>query len=201
MSRVANCLYHGTDRHSEDTGVTLMDRGPANGTGIAPESYRALMRHQAGAVTVVATGHGETRAGLTATAFSSLSDSPPTVLVCVRRTASAHDSIITARRFAVNILSLAQQGIAERFSGKGGFRGAARFEGASWSTLRTGSPVLDGALANLDCELVEHHVFTTHSIVIGHVVDGRFDASAEPLLYFRGDYWNIGSANGDTGGR
>ncbi|MBL8564149.1 MAG: flavin reductase family protein [Hyphomicrobiaceae bacterium] len=173
-----------------------MDRRPGKGSGITAESYRALMRHQAGAVTVVATELHGMRAGLTATAFSSLSDSPPTILVCIHRTAGAHDSIIAARAFSVNILAAEQQGVAERFSGVGGVRGAARFEGSSWSVLKTGSPVLDGALASLDCELVEHHVFTTHSIFIGHVVGGSVRAEAQPLLYFRGDYWNIGQNNG-----
>lgn len=173
-----------------------MDRTPGHGTGIAAESYRALMRHQAGAVTVVATEANGVRAGLTATAFSSLSDSPPTILVCIHRTAGAHDAIIAARVFSVNILSREQQAIAERFSGVGGVRGAKRFEGSRWGVLATGSPVLEGALASLDCELVEHHVFTTHSIFIGHVVDGRVRGEAEPLLYFRGDYWNIGHSNG-----
>lgn len=176
--------------------LTLIDRTPPDRTGIPAESYRALMRHQAGAVTVVAAGAGVSRAGLTATAFSSLSDSPPTILVCVGRTAGAHDTIISMQKFSVNILARDQQDIAERFSGANGVRGVQRFAGLAWTMLRTGAPVLEGALANLDCELVEHHVFTTHSIFIGHVVDGRFRAEAEPLLYFRGDYWNIGSASG-----
>lgn len=172
-----------------------MDRNPQS-AGITAESYRALMRHQAGAVTVVATEHAGVRAGLTATAFSSLSDSPPTILVCINRTAGAHDVILTSRVFSVNILAADQQAVAERFSGGSGVRGAQRFEGSPWISLATGAPVLDGALANLDCRLAEHHRFSTHSIFIGNVIDGRTRAEAEPLLYFRGDYWNIGQSNG-----
>lgn len=175
--------------------MTLMDRNPPR-AGITADSYRALMRHQAGAVTVVATDHDGVRGGLTATAFSSLSDSPPTILVCIHRTAGAHDLIVTARKFTVSILAADQQDVAERFSGASGVRGAARFEGSDWSRLETGAPALDGALANLDCRLIEHHRFTTHSIFIGNVVAGRVSAEAEPLLYFRGDYWNIGRNNG-----
>jgi len=155
------------------------------------EHYRAIMRHQAGAVTVIACGPEGARAGLTATAVASLSDTPPTVLACVNQSAGAHSEILRSLAFSVNLLSTQQQDVAERFAGKGGLKGEARFEGLAWRTLATGSPVLDQALASLDCELVDHHFFATHSIFIGRVVAGQFRAAAEPLLYFRGDYWNF----------
>ncbi len=156
--------------------------------------YRALMRHQAGAVTIIAAGHAGARAGLTATAFSSLSDSPPTVLVCVQRRSGTHGVIVASKAFSVNILAREQQDLAERFSGKGGVSGEQRFlGGARWDTLVTGAPVLSAALASLDCELLDEHAFATHSIFIGRVVDGAFRNDGEPLLYFRNDYWDIGA--------
>jgi flavin reductase (DIM6/NTAB) family NADH-FMN oxidoreductase RutF len=155
------------------------------------DSYRAIMRHQAGAVTVIACGGEGTRSGLTATAVASLSDRPPTVLACVNQSAGAHDAIVQAHAFSVNLLAADQQVIAERFAGKGGLRGEERFAGSDWRTLATGSPILVRALASLDCELVEQHTFSTHSIFIGRVVGGQFRGDAEPLLYFRGDYWNF----------
>lgn len=169
-----------------------MDREPGQAGGISARSYRALMRHQAGAVAIVATVEGDFRAGLTATAFSSLSDEPPTLLVCVQRKAGAHDVIARSRIFSVNILAADQQDVAVRFSGNAGVHGPERFDGHVWVQLTTGAPVLDGALAALDCEVVESHVFTTHTIFIGRVVDGATRSEAEPLLYFRGDYWNLG---------
>lgn len=157
-------------------------------------SYRALMRHQAGAVTIIAAGRPGARGGLTATAFSSLSDNPPTVLVCVQRRSGTHGVIVASKAFSVNILAHEQQTLAERFSGKGGLSGEQRFEeGAVWETMQTGSPVLAGALASLDCELLDEHQFATHSIFIGRVVDGRFRTEGAPLLYFRNDYWDIGA--------
>lgn len=156
--------------------------------------YRALMRHQAGAVTIIAAGVPGSRGGLTATAFSSLSDDPPTVLVCVQKRSGTHAIIAGSKAFSVNILAREQQPLAERFSGKGGLIGESRFEeGAQWQPLATGAPVLTGALASLDCELLDEHQFSTHSIFIGRVVDGRFRADGEPLLYFRNDYWDIGA--------
>lgn len=156
--------------------------------------YRALMRHQAGAVTIIAAGRPGARAGLTATAFSSLSDSPPTVLVCVQRRSGTHGVIVASKAFTVNILAREHQSLAERFSGKAGLSGEQRFLGDDvWDVLQTGSPVLAGALASLDCELLDEHQFATHSIFIGRVIDGRFRNEGEPLLYFRNDYWDIGA--------
>jgi flavin reductase (DIM6/NTAB) family NADH-FMN oxidoreductase RutF len=158
------------------------------------DDYRAIMRHQAGAVTVIACGAPGARAGLTATAVASLSDCPPTVLACVNRAAGAHDPIIEASAFSVNLLSSTQQPIAERFAGKDGLAGEARFDGIAWRTLSTGSPILPDALASLDCKLVEKHAFETHTIFIGRVMAGAFRADLKPLLYFRGDYWNLPTA-------
>lgn len=172
--------------------MTLMDRDPGDAGGISSRNYRALMRHQAGAVAIVATAVGEMRAGLTATAFSSLTDQPPTLLVCVQRRVGAHDVIARSKMFSLNILAADQQDVAVRFSGNSGVHGAERFDAHGWRRLKTGAPVLEQALAVLDCELVESHGFSTHTIFIGRVVDGATRSDAQPLLYFRGDYWNIG---------
>jgi flavin reductase (DIM6/NTAB) family NADH-FMN oxidoreductase RutF len=155
------------------------------------DHYRAIMRHQAGAVTVIACGKPGERSGLTATAVASLSDRPPTVIACVNQTAGAHDEILRANAFSVNLLANEQQTVAERFAGKGGLKGEDRFTGLGWRTLTTGSPILIDALASLDCELVDQHTFSTHSIFIGRVVAGQFRSDVKPLLYFRGDYWDV----------
>lgn len=157
-----------------------------------PEKFRELMRHQAGAVTVIAAGRAGTRAGITATAFSSLSDDPPAILACVGLKSSVHAVIRTTGTFSVNILASDQQYVAEHFSGQTGLSGEARFAGSVWGTLVTGAPVLEGALASLDCQLSDQHDFTTHSIFIGGVYGGRFRAMAQPLLYFRNGYWDPG---------
>ena len=158
-----------------------------------PDAYRELMRHQAGAVTVIAAGsqqHGG-RAGLTATAVASLSDTPPTILACVQRRLHAHSVIEDLGVFSVNILNSDQQDIAEKFAGKTGLQGEGRFSDPFWDVSVTGAPVLSGALACLDCRLLECHRFATHSIFIGSVVAGRFQRNAKPLLYYRGDYWHL----------
>jgi flavin reductase (DIM6/NTAB) family NADH-FMN oxidoreductase RutF len=156
-----------------------------------PLSYRSIMRHQAGAVTIIAVGDAGNRTGLTATAVCSLTDDPPTLLACVNRNASAHRPIRAARSFSINLLARDQQRLAACFSGKAGLEGEARFAPDEWMTLATGAPVLKNALASLDCELTEEHEFVTHSIFIGRVRAGQHREHAEPLLYFRGDFWDL----------
>jgi flavin reductase (DIM6/NTAB) family NADH-FMN oxidoreductase RutF len=152
--------------------------------------FRSLMRHQAGAVTIIAVGQPGSRTGLTATAMCSLTDTPPMILICVNRNASAHAPIKVTRSFSVNVLSAEQAELARRFSTKV-VEGEKRFDADDWSTMVTGAPILKGAIANLDCELADEHVFETHSIFIGRIRDGQFREDAKPLLYFRGDFWDV----------
>lgn len=156
------------------------------------DSYRQIMRHQAGAVAIIAVGRAGERTGLTATAVCSLSDSPPMLLVCVNRTASAHDPIANTGAFSVNLLASTQQDVAGCFSGRTGLKGEARFHDPDWTTLATGAPILSSALASLDCKLVDRHEFATHTVFIGAIADGRVNTEAAPLLYFRGDFWDLG---------
>jgi flavin reductase (DIM6/NTAB) family NADH-FMN oxidoreductase RutF len=155
------------------------------------QAYRAIMRHQAGAVAIIAVGDAGSRTGLTATAVCSLTDSPPTLLACVNRNASAHKPIRARGSFSINLLARDQLALAMCFSGRAGLEGEERFSADDWGTLTTGAPVLKRALASLDCELVNEHGFDTHSIFIGRVRDGVFREHAEPLLYFRGDFWYL----------
>jgi flavin reductase (DIM6/NTAB) family NADH-FMN oxidoreductase RutF len=157
------------------------------------DKYRNVMRHQAGAVTIIAVGDEGNRTGLTATAVCSLTDSPPMVIACVNRNASAHTPIQLAKRFSINMLARDQNELARRFSSKK-LEGEARFDADTWDTLTTGAPVLKNAIANLDCEVAQELTFDTHTIFIGRVRDCRFREDIEPLLYFRGEFWYLQSS-------
>jgi flavin reductase (DIM6/NTAB) family NADH-FMN oxidoreductase RutF len=157
--------------------------------------YRQLMSHHAGATVIVATGTPGERTGLTATATCSLSDSPPMLLVCVNKSASAHPVIRRTRAFSINLLAQGQDELAACFSGRTGLKGEARFQAGEWLTLATGAPVLAQALASADCELATEHDCGTHSIFIGLVRASRADASLRPLVYFRGAF---GALHGDA---
>ena len=109
------------------------------------------------------------------------------MLVSVNRTASAWPVLQKHRHFCVNFLSDAQQPVADRFAGKGGVKGAARYEGARWHTLETGALALEGALAAIDCRVSEFIERNSHVIVLGTVEAIRL-GDGHPLVYGQGRY-------------
>ncbi len=152
-------------------------------------AFKKGMRHLAASVTLITTRHRDQRGGLTATAVCSVSADPPQLLICVNKSASAHDPIAEAGFFCVNILAPAHRKIAERFAGMDGVEGDDRFvDMGEWSSLSTGAPVLKGCPVSFDCRLVTKVSAGTHTIYLGEIVDLALDASAHALLYADGNF-------------
>jgi len=152
-------------------------------------AFKKGMRHLAASVTLITTREGKRRGGLTATAVCSVSAEPPQILVCVNKTASAHDSIGTAGFFCVNILAPDHRKIAERFAGMDGVEGDARFaDMGEWSTLTTGAPVLKEAVVSFDCRVVLVTEVGTHSVFFCEVDAIEHGSGREGLIYFDRDY-------------
>lgn len=148
---------------------------------------REAMRLVAGAVSVVTAGLGDARTGATVTTAHSLSVDPQTMLVSINLGSSTWPAIERFGHFCVNVLHADQKGVADRFAGRGGIKGADRYVGSLWSTIATGAGVLDGALASIDCE-VEHVVKRhSHALVIG-AVRGAVARPGPALLYRQGQY-------------
>jgi flavin reductase (DIM6/NTAB) family NADH-FMN oxidoreductase RutF len=160
---------------------------------VEAEAFKAGMRCLASGVTIITTMHDGQRAGLTATAVCSLSVEPPQLLVCVSHKAEAHDIIHRGSVLCVNLLARQHRGLAACFAGQTGVVGAARFAEGTWSTLRTGAPVLDDAVASFDCFVAERVESATHSIFIGRVVDVRVRPDQRPLIYAGGSYAELRS--------
>ena len=169
---------------------------PPAGAAPAPkhvaDTFRAALRHLAGGVSVITTGRGNDRTGLTVTSLSSLSAEPPTVMFGINLSSSSFPVLARHRSFGVNFLTAAQKEVADRFAGRGGAKGPARYAEAQWSEGRSGAPLLGGALAALDCELEELIERHSHAIVIGRVREIRIGANDAALLYWRGDYERLG---------
>jgi len=157
----------------------------------AADDFRTAMRRLPTGVTIVTTLLGGKPKGFTANAFSSVSADPPMILICVNRLARSHPAIAASSAFCVNVLTLEQRSLAERFATHGGLEDADPFVGLEHGVVRTGVPVLDGALAFFDCELAEEHSAGTHTIFIGSVVaSGSRDGA--PLGYFNGGFSDFG---------
>jgi flavin reductase (DIM6/NTAB) family NADH-FMN oxidoreductase RutF len=151
---------------------------------IDPDLFRAVLGRFASGVTVITTRDATGRDhGMTVSAFSSLSLSPPLVLVCVDHAASMHPVLRDAQYFAVNILAAGQEALSRRFSG----REDDRFDGIGFARGKTGAALLDDVLACLECRKVGQHETGDHSVFVGEV-EAACARSERPLLYYRGGY-------------
>lgn len=155
---------------------------------IEPAHYRDAMAHFAGAVHVVTTDGPAGRRGVTIIAACSVSDKPPTVLVCLNRENRSNDLFRDNGVFALNTLAAGAENLANAFSGLTGMSQDERFTLGSWQTLSTGAPTLAGAVAVFDCELVDAKDLATHRVYFGKVTGLSLGANLRPLLYHDRDY-------------
>lgn len=160
--------------------------------GLVP--FRQTMQSLAGAVSVLSVGEGDRRTGLTSTSVTSFSADPPTIAISVNTGSSSWSAITSFEAFCINVLAKEQRQVAESFAGKGGLAGPARYANAEWTVLDSGAPVLEGALANIDCVLDEAIVRHSHALVIGRIVAVRTLAGGRPLLYWRRHYQGLEDA-------
>jgi flavin reductase (DIM6/NTAB) family NADH-FMN oxidoreductase RutF len=148
------------------------------------EEFRAVMGRFASGVTVATAKCKDNRpCGITISAFSSVSLEPPLILVCIDKRASVHDYFKEGNHFAVNILGEEQEVISRRFASKD----EDRFSGIGYKDGITGVPLLDGAIAYLECRVVNEYPGGDHTIVVGEVIHSQV-TDGRPLAYFRGGY-------------
>lgn len=151
---------------------------------IAPADFRQVLGHFASGVTVVTTTDGEGRpTGLTASAFTSVSLDPPLILVCVDHKSQTYPWLLDRGRFAVNVLTVEQEALSRRFASTR----LDKFDDIPHGLSAHGLPVIDGALAHLECTTVNTHVEGDHTIFVG-LVEGAATCTGDPLLYYRGRY-------------
>lgn len=150
-----------------------------------PDTFRSVLGRFASGITVVTTRDAGGRdAGLTVSAFSSVSLHPPLVQVCVDHAASVHGVLAASEHFGVSILAAEQEALSRRFSTVESMH---RFEGIGFSRGEHGMVLLEDALAHLECRLVAAHPAGDHTIFVGEV-ERATARSARPLLYYRGGY-------------
>ena len=153
-----------------------------------PQAFREAMRALVGNCSVLTVGDGARASGLVVTSAISLSAEPPLLLACVNRASSSLPLLAEYGCFGWSSLGAAHQAVAERFSGFGGVRGAARYDGAEWETAVTGARLLTGAPAAFDCTVDEMIDRATHTILIGRVRAIRTTPGAGALAYWHGRY-------------
>jgi 3-hydroxy-9,10-secoandrosta-1,3,5(10)-triene-9,17-dione monooxygenase reductase component len=157
-----------------------------------PERFREVMGHFATGISVVTTFDGERPQGITVNAFSSVSLQPPLVMVALDRRRFITPMVRSAGRYAVNVLGADQQALSDCFAHAPVSPGREDFCGASWHPGAAGLPLIDGAIATLECTVVQTFSAGDHDLFIGRVDTlGHADASAVPLLYYRRRYLHI----------
>ena len=161
-------------------------------TEIDSEIFRKVMGHFVTGVTVVTAFDGERPFGITVNALSSVSLDPPLVMVALDRRRFLTPIVRAARRYAVNVLSEEQQALSDCFAGASVEPGRAAFCGAAWHRGPTGLPLVDGAIATLECTVVETFSAGDHDLFIGRVDTLANDPHHPmPLLYYRRQYLRI----------
>jgi 3-hydroxy-9,10-secoandrosta-1,3,5(10)-triene-9,17-dione monooxygenase reductase component len=152
---------------------------------VTDSDFKAAMASFGAGVTVITTmDPGGKPAGLTATAFSSVSKRPPLCLICVAKSADAYGALHAAGRFVVNFLSREQEAISNQFS----IHGIDKFEGIAWEPGEaTGCPVVTGVIGAVECTTHAVSAYGDHDVFIGSI-QRVVVLPGEPLLYFRGKY-------------
>lgn len=152
--------------------------------------FRDIMRSMVAGVTVITTSHAGHLHGMTATAFSSVSAAPPTVLIVLNRSTRTHPLVTASRHFVVNLLAEDQAELGQRFAGKLDDQ----FAGIAYTLNEHDVPVLQGAVANLECETIDEMNVGTHTIFIGRVLKGERSRTS-PLVYHDGSYKVVARAH------
>src|SRR5262249_49786510 len=153
--------------------------------------FRGAMRALTSAVSIISTDCSGRRFGMTATAVTSVSVAPPSLLVCINQAASLHAPLLDSRRFCVNILQAWQSALAQAFGSPVSDRSA---HGA-WLRDDRELPYLADAQANIFCDVDDIHAYGTHTVVIGRVYRVGVHAPVHPLLYQDGRY-TVGLSDG-----
>ena len=156
-----------------------------------PDDFKGALGSWAAGVTVVSTILDGRVYGITVSSFSSLSIEPLLVLVSIQGSNTLAAMIPKSKVFAISVLADDQEAISNAFSKSG--REPAATLGADVPTLdwHTGSPIVAGAIAHLDCRLETAIPGGDHTIMIGRVIGASFDAAKQPLIYFRRRYRNL----------
>ena len=154
------------------------------------DQYRKIIGSFATGITVITTNVDGKLHGFTANAVTSVSLDPLLLLVCVDKNARALEELRKAMAFGVSILGESQENLSNVFAARGE-PSEGTLRDISFSEGKTGAPLLDGTIAQLECEMGEHLEGGDHIIVLGKVVEAANLSDEPPLLYFQGKYRKI----------
>lgn len=170
-----------------------MDEKPsiANPNPVDPDTLREAMRQWATGVVIVTSFHEGVTHGMTVSSFTSVSLTPPQVLISLAQDARTHELVKGSRHFGVSILAAGQEEISNRFAGRIPDE-QDRLAGLETFQLVTGLPLLKDSIAQFDCRVIATFTSGTHTLFIGEVLSAHSREDASPLLYYNRGYHTIG---------
>ncbi len=154
-------------------------------------AFREAMSRFGAAVHVAATDGPAGRFGATVSAVASVSDAPPTLLVCLSRRGRMNAAVKANGVFSINTLPAQGEALAHAFAGHGDLPMDVRFGLAGWSALATGAPVLNNARVAIDCRVTEFSEVGSHSVIFGTVAALRLGARGPALIYLDRTYRHL----------
>ncbi len=155
---------------------------------VSGDGFRRAMRQLASGVCVIATRtRDDKRCGLTATAVTSLTADPPSLLVCINKSTWLGSEIERSGRFSVNLIGHAQAEVGKAFAGMTGHVGEERFAVGRWRDGHTGIPVLADATGAFECRVDQVVRRDTHLVVFG-LVEAIVEGDGPGLIYADGDF-------------
>ena len=158
---------------------------------IESTDFRNAMSLLTTAVNVITTEGEDGMHGFTASAVCSVTDTPPTLLVCMNQSSRSHTHFVDNKILSVNVLGAQHEKISNAFASSK-LSSEDRFKLGAWTTLETGSPILEDALVSFDCEIEQIQEVGTHSIFMCRVVAIKQSQQDESLVYFNRAYHYVG---------
>ena len=152
------------------------------------QSFREAMARLGAPVNIITTDGAGGLRGFTASAVCSVTDDPPTLLVCLNRNSDSNAALKENRVLCVNTLTGEHQHLSPIFAGMTDHDVPGRFATADWSRLTTGAPVLKGAGVSFDCRIVQVTEVGTHSVFFCEVDAIQYGEAPEGLIYFGRGY-------------
>lgn len=151
-------------------------------TPVDKAEFRAAMARVCAAVHVITTDGAAGRGGFTATAMCSVSDEPPTLLVCMNGRSTQESLFLDNGLFCVNVLTAEHQPLAQAFAG-GLPTMSERYAAGEWLAMPAGTPAIMDAIVNLECRIEAVHRIGTHNVMIGRVLALRHRPDGAALVY------------------
>ena len=155
---------------------------------VTPEEFREALSRVASSVSVVATDGAHGIAGFTCSAVCSVTDEPPTIMVCVNRKSAANPIIKGNGVLCVSSLGAEQVELSQMFAGVGRVPMQERFASPHWGVLATGSPYCKTSRVALDCRVADIREIGTHSVIFAEVLSAVHAGDGQPLIYHSRNY-------------